>query len=245
MDPAIVFVPGFMQRGDAWAEVARRLAESYLTRLVDPVTATFDGHVAEILAAAPPGSVGVGYSMGGRLLLHAALRQPDRLSALVLLGAHAGIEDPVARAARRAADEALAAWIAAAPIEQVVARWEANPVFASQAPELVARQRPGRLTQVPAELAGLLRGAGQGALPPVWNRLGELRSPVLMLAGARDTPYAAAAERMAARLPRGVAWLVPGAGHAAHLERPDAVVERLADFLEENGPELLRIQPDT
>lgn len=243
MDPAIVFVPGFMQRGDAWAEVARRLAQRYLTRLVDPLTATYEGRVAEILAAAPPGSVGVGYSLGGRLLLHAALREPDRFGALALLGVHAGIEDAGARAARRQADEALAAWIAAAPIDQVVARWEANPVFASQGSELVARQRPGRLAQVPAELAELLRSAGQGALPPVWDRLSELRRPVLLLAGALDAPYAAAAERMAARLPLGVARLVPGVGHAAHLERPDAVIALLALFLEEHGPELVRIEP--
>ena len=44
-----------------------------------------------------------GYSMGGRIALHAALALGDRVDRLVLVGASPGIADPAERAARRAA----------------------------------------------------------------------------------------------------------------------------------------------
>src|SRR3954471_13705856 len=49
-----------------------------------------------------------GYSMGGRIALHAALARPDLVRRLVLVGASPGLADPAERARRRAADEALA-----------------------------------------------------------------------------------------------------------------------------------------
>jgi 2-succinyl-6-hydroxy-2,4-cyclohexadiene-1-carboxylate synthase len=217
--PTLAFVPGFMQRGDAWAPVAERLGERYPSVLLERAD-----------AAPPAGAVVVGYSMGGRLALHAALAEPGRWPALALVGVRAGVEDPEAR---RAADEELAGWIEGAAIEEVVERWEAQPVFATQAPELVAAQRPGRLSHDPRELAALLRGAGQGSMAPVWERLPQLDMPVLCIAGALDAPYVAAARRMASLLPRGTLRTIPGAGHAAQLEAPDAVAAELGGFLDE------------
>jgi 2-succinyl-6-hydroxy-2,4-cyclohexadiene-1-carboxylate synthase len=229
--PQIVFVPGFMQRGDAWREVAEALAERYPSAVADLRAPTLGERLAELRDACPPGSLPVGYSMGGRLALHAALREPARFAGLVLVGVSAGIEDEAERARRRAADEELAAWIEAQPIERVVERWERNPVFASQAPELVAAQRAGRLSFAPAELASLLRSAGQGAMEPVWGRVPTLPMPLLAVAGASDAPYAAAARRLAALAPRGEHALVPG-GHAPQLEHPDAFAAALLRWLE-------------
>ncbi len=218
--PTLAFVPGFMQRGDAWAAVADRLGESYPSVLLDRAD-----------ERPPPGTVPVGYSMGGRIVLRAALAEPDRWPALGLVGVSAGVDDPDAR---READEELAAWIERMPIENVVAHWEVQPVFATQSEEVVAAQRAGRLSHDPADLARLLRGAGQGAMPPVWDRLPELSAPVLCLAGALDETYVAAGERMASLLARGTLRTIPGAGHAPQLEDPDAVAAALREFLDES-----------
>lgn len=180
-----------------------------------------------------PGTVLVGYSMGGRLALHAALRRPRAPGGLVLVGVSAGIEDEAAREERRAADERLAAWMEGCSIEEIVQAWEALPVFAGQSRELRDRLRPGRLAHEPAELATLLRTAGQGALPPVWGRLGEIQCPALLVAGEADDVYVQAAYRMAKAMPRGRARLVAGAGHAPHLEQPDTFARLLRAFLEE------------
>ena len=223
-----------MQRGEAWLPVAERVAERYPSTCLDFRTHTFEERLAEIAVAARPGCVLAGYSMGGRLALHAALRGSAPVAALVLVGASAGIEDPQERAARARADEALAAWMEGQATEDVVDRWERQPVFAGQPRELVAAQRAGRLAHHPGDLAALLRSAGQGACPPVWDRLPGLGIPLLARAGERDERYAAAARRMAALAPAGRARLIPGTGHAPQLEAPDATAAALLELLDEH-----------
>ena len=223
--PLVVFVPGFMQRGEAWAPVARRVAERYPTLCLDFSTHTFEGRLAELGKAAPRGAVVVGYSLGGRLTLHLAASEPKRFAGIVTVGASAGIEDPGERATRLAADLELAERIEDRPIERTVEEWERQPVFAGQSDELIEAQRPGRLSHRPTDLASLLRTAGQGALVPVWDRIPHLAAPLLAIAGERDTRYVAVAERLAALSPRGRAATVADAGHAAHLEQPAAVTE--------------------
>jgi 2-succinyl-6-hydroxy-2,4-cyclohexadiene-1-carboxylate synthase len=233
-NPTVVFVPGFMQRGDAWRPVAGRLAASYRTACLDFTTWTFEERVDELLGAASPGSAVVGYSMGGRLALHAALRAPERLGALALVGVTAGIEDEGEREDRRRSDESLAEWIERRSIEEVVGRWERLAVFASQSDELRESQRPGRLGHEPGKLAELLRSAGQGAKAPVWDRLSELRCPVLLTAGEQDRRYASAARAMAERIGSARVRLVKDAGHAPQLEAPSEFTALLREFLDEH-----------
>jgi 2-succinyl-6-hydroxy-2,4-cyclohexadiene-1-carboxylate synthase len=222
-----------MQRGDAWAPVAARIARRWRAAFVDFTEPTLDASVRAV-GSACPGGAAVGYSMGGRIALHAALRDPAAFRALVLVGATPGIEDDGARRSRRAADESLAAWMEGERIDAVVDHWESQAVFGTQNDELVAAQRVGRLSHDPRQLAAMLRATGQGTLEPVWDRLGELTIPVLAVAGEDDDKYASIAARMAGALPNGRAALIAGAGHAAHLEQPEAFSELLADFLEEH-----------
>jgi 2-succinyl-6-hydroxy-2,4-cyclohexadiene-1-carboxylate synthase len=229
----IVFVPGFMQPADAWEAVAERLAERYPSVLLAHREHTFEGRLGEI-AAAGEDAVLCGYSLGGRLCLHAALRDPGRYAALVTVSASAGIEAPGARAARSEADEKLAAWMETQPIDAIVSVWERQPLFADQSDALVEAQRAGRLAQDPRSLALLLRTAGQGALEPVWQRLHGLRLPLLAISGGLDERYSEAARRMAGAVPHGAARIVEGAGHAPQLQRPEEVARLLRDFLDEH-----------
>ena len=231
--PAVVFVPGFMQPGAAWAPVADLLPERYPSVLLDHREHTFAGRLREI-AEAGEGAAVVGYSLGGRLALHAALRDPERYAALVTVGASAGIEAPAARAERRQADDRLAGWMEVQPIEEIVAIWERQPLFADQSDSLIEAQRPGRLSHEPRALATLLRTAGQGAVEPAWQRLHTLDLPFLAVAGAGDERYAQHARRMARAVPHGRVAIVENAGHAAHLQRPWHVAELLAQFLDEH-----------
>jgi 2-succinyl-6-hydroxy-2,4-cyclohexadiene-1-carboxylate synthase len=227
----VLFIPGFMQRGDAWRPVAELLPERYPSALLDHGEHTLDGRLREIAAAAEEGAVLVGYSLGGRLALRAVLRDPGRYAGLVTVGATAGLDDPSLRSVRAEADDRLAAWIEAAPIEDVVSIWERQPLFADQPEALIEEQRPGRLSHDPAGLAMLLRTAGQGVLEPVWHELLMLDLPVLAIAGARDEGYVAAAQRIADVAPHGRAEIVEDAGHAVHLQRPERVAELIEGFL--------------
>ena len=231
--PAIVFVPGFMQSGRAWAPVADLLPQRYPSLLLAHAEHTYEGRLREI-AEVGEGAVLAGYSLGGRLALHAALRDPDRYAGLVTVGTSAGIEAPGARDVRAEADARLAGWMETQPIGAIVGIWERQPLFADQSEALVEAQRWDRLTQDPRGLATLLRTAGQGALEPVWQRLHSLTLPVLAIAGDVDHPYSQAARRMARGAPRGRVEIVEAAGHAAHLQRPRAVADLLAQFLDEH-----------
>jgi 2-succinyl-6-hydroxy-2,4-cyclohexadiene-1-carboxylate synthase len=226
----VLFIPGFMQRGDAWRPVAELLPERYPSRLLDHAEHSFEGRMREIAEAGA--DVLVGYSLGGRLALRAALRSPESFTAVVLVGSTAGFEEGPLRVGRAEADEKLASWMEAMPIEDIVSLWERQPLFADQADALVEQQRPGRLSHDPRSLALLLRTAGQGALEPVWHELRALELPLLAIAGARDDGYTAAAKRIAATAPQGRAVIVEDAGHAAHLQQPQRVADLITEFLE-------------
>jgi 2-succinyl-6-hydroxy-2,4-cyclohexadiene-1-carboxylate synthase len=230
----VVFIPGFMQRGDAWRPVAELLPERYPSALLDHSEHTFEGRLREI-AEAGEGRVLAGYSLGGRLALRAVLREPSRYAGLVTVSTTAGIDEAPARTARAEADERLAAWIEASRMEDVVSVWERQPLFADQSDALVEQQRPGRLSHDPTALALLLRTAGQGVLEPVWHDLLRLDLPVLAITGTRDDGYVRAARRIAETAPHGRAALVAEAGHAPQLQQPAQVAQLIADFLDEIG----------
>ena len=229
----VLFIPGFMQPASAWGAVANELPERYPRVPFEHSEHSFESRLAEI-AEAGEGAVLCGYSLGGRLALHAALRDPARYAGLVTVGAAAGIEAPAARAARAEADEKLAAWMETQGMDEIVAVWERQPLFADQSDLLVEEQRPGRLAQDPRSLALLLRTAGQGALEPVWQRLPELTLPVLAIAGGMDDRYSDAARRIARGVLDGRAAIVEAAGHAPQLQRPEAVAAELLDFLDQH-----------
>jgi len=222
-----------MQHPEAWAPVLARVRRRYRVATVEFEEPTLEASLRAIRNAGR-GCVVIGYSMGGRLALRAVLREPHEYRALVLLGATPGIENEGQRRARKAADDDLADWMETSSIVAVANHWENQPVFVTQSRDVVERQRRGRLSHDPKRLAAMLRATGQGALEPVWDELPNLRLPVLAVAGERDDRYAQIAQRMADALPDGRAALVPRAGHATHLEEPDAFADLLLDFLHQH-----------
>lgn len=237
MTQALVLLHGFTHTGRSWDPVAEKLGESYSPLALDirghggasavtPVT--LEAVISDLDQLSPDEFVLVGYSMGGRLALQYALARPDRVQRLVLIGASPGLDDHAQRAARIEADERLAVELERLSIEDFAQRWARTPVLADQPPEVAARVHADRVRNNPEGLARALRGLGTGAVEPVWNRLGELRMPVLLLVGARDERFLAIAQQMAQSIETARLEVIPGAGHAAHLEQPEAVAAAIA-----------------
>jgi 2-succinyl-6-hydroxy-2,4-cyclohexadiene-1-carboxylate synthase len=233
----VVLVHGFTQTQAAWEPVAARLRARWRVLRVDlpghggsaGVRVGFE-EAAALLGGCGGRAAYVGYSLGGRLCLRLALDRPELVRALVLLGPSPGIADPAARAERRAADEALAASIERDGVAAFLDQWLAGPLFATLPPERAGRG--DRLANTPEGLAAALRLLGAGAQAPLWDRLAGLRCPTLLVAGALDGKFAALAAEMAAAIgPTAHLELVPGAGHAVHLERPAEVAALLDGFL--------------
>jgi 2-succinyl-6-hydroxy-2,4-cyclohexadiene-1-carboxylate synthase len=172
-----------------------------------------------------------GYSMGGRAALLAALASPGRVSHLALISTTAGIEDDGERAARAAADAALADRFETQTIEEIADAWAATPLFAGQPTAVAAAAREDRLRNTPAGLAASLRGAGTSRMGNLWDGLAGLTMPALVLVGERDEKFRAIGERLAGALADAELVIVPGAGHALPLEAPAAVARALEALL--------------
>lgn len=234
-------VHGFTQTGRSWDPVAERLA----ARLgaVELVAPDLPGHgsggevpadtagAARMVGERGGHGVYVGYSLGGRVALQVALERPDLVERLVLVSATAGIEDDEVRAERRAADEELAQFLESRGVDAFLERWLSQDMFATLAPS--AADLAARRGNTAAGLAAALRHLGQGSFTPVWARLAELAVPVLVVAGEHDDAYCREAMKIAAWIGEPAAMaLVPGAGHACHLEQPDLFADLVVQFLE-------------
>ena len=173
----------------------------------------------------------LGYSMGGRFALHVATRHPDAVTRLVVVSATGGIDDPAIRAARRQSDEALAAKAEADGVAAFVAWWLDRPLFATL--PRAAASVGSRLGGTGAGLASSLRLAGAGSQQPLWSELAQVDMPVLVVAGSLDEAYVAHGRRLAKSIGTNATMVViPGAGHACHLEQPAAFLEVVSPFLD-------------
>ena len=142
-----------------------------------------------------------------------------------------------ARAERAAADAERARLAVTEGIDAFAARWEAEPVLAGEAALPGAargRQAAIRRANTPLGLAASLVYGGQGAMEPLHERLAEVVAPTLVVVGA-DDPVRARGEEVAAGIPGARLALVPGAGHAPHLERPERFHALLLEFLTETA----------
>jgi len=182
--------------------------------------------IEHVLAGCPERFVLCGYSLGGRVALHIALAAPARVLGLVLVSSTAGIADDTERAARSAADEALADDLETRTFAEFMDRWETQPVFLGDPPAVHAAMRAEQQRNDPHALAAVLRGLGTGAMPPLWERLAELAMPVTVLVGERDRKFHAPGRRMVELLPDAELRIVPG-GHRLPLESPAAVAEAI------------------
>ncbi len=237
MAPELVLLHGFTHTGASWSPVISRLGERYLAlapdirghgTASDAEPLTLDAVIADVLGLTTGRLTLCGYSMGGRIALQVACSDPARVERLVLIGASPGIDDSAERATRRAADEQLAAEIEHVSIEEFAERWSATPVLAGQPASVRAAVREDRLRNTTAGLARALRGLGTGVLPPLWDRLEALGMPVSLIVGERDEKFQRIAEAMIGSLPDARLVIVPSAGHAVHLEAPDAVARVIA-----------------
>ena len=238
MPETVVLLHGFAGTHRAWDGVIERLdPERYRPPALDlpghgeqahaerPIS--FAGCVEHVLERAPERFVLCGYSLGGRVALHVALAVPERVSRLVLVSTTAGIEDDTERTERSAADHRLADELEGGLLEDFVARWCAQPMFADDPAAVDALAREDYRRNRPDAIAAVLRGIGTGEMTPLWDRLHELKMPASILVGDRDTKFQAIGRQMAELMPQTVMKTVSG-GHRLPLESPGAVVNTLA-----------------
>lgn len=250
-DPRIVLVHGFLGSPASWDAMRARLSPRARTETLsllghassiehgEPDVATFDDEITRLLGRRRirGGETLVGYSLGARVALGLAARSQRPVSRLILVSGRDGLEDADEARARREVDDALAETLTTRGLAAFVDRWEALPLFASQArlnTEERNAHRARRLAHDPSGVARALRVLSLGRMPRYGRDAISRTRRVDLVVGELDAKFRALAERFVKE--HGHAGdvrihVVSGAGHDVVLERPDA----LAEILEERS----------
>src|ERR1700735_2214040 len=158
-----------------------------------------------------------GLSLGGYMSLAFYRAHPERVSALLIIDTGPGFKKDDARETwnKRAQDtgdrfdrEGLAILTSASRERATVSHRDASGL---------ARAARGMLTQRDASVIELLP---------------NIKVPSLVVVGADDTPFLAASDYMAAKIPGAEKAVIPGAGHVVNIDQPQAFIDAVVPFLE-------------
>jgi len=237
----LVLLHGFTQGGGIWLPVVERLTTRCAIDAPDLPGhgAAADTHTslpdtADQLAARFGDGAWIGYSMGGRLALHIALRHPNLVTHLVLCSATAGIRDDEERAQRRRADDELADRIRSIGVGRFLDEWLSQPMFStlSAERESAAVDAEVRRANTAEGLATSLELSGTGTQSSLWDELPSLDMPVLIVTGELDekfTTIGAEMSRLIGSNARHV--IVPDCGHSVPFESPDQFAAIVDHFI--------------
>jgi pimeloyl-ACP methyl ester carboxylesterase len=156
-----------------------------------------------------------GLSLGGYVSLELYRLHPDRVRCLLLFDTGPGFKNDAAR--QRWNDYA----------NRVASRLETDGASALSTSAEVARDA--------TDTVGLARAA-RGMLAQqnadVIRSLPEVKVPTLVLVGADDTNFLAAADYMASTIAQAEKFVVPDAGHAANIDQPQVFNDAVISFLD-------------
>jgi pimeloyl-ACP methyl ester carboxylesterase len=234
--PALILTHGYSATGEMWAGQIAPLAKHF--KVVtwdmrghgrsdypqDPAAYSEAATVADMAAlldavGAKDAVVG-GLSLGGYMSLAFHATHPERTRALLIIDTGPGYKN----------DQARDGWNESAI--RRAERFEADglPDPAKVGAEVrLARHR---------DATGLARAA-RGMLTQknarVIESLPAIKVPAIVIVGADDTPFLAASDYMAAKIPGAKKAVIAGAGHSANIDQPEAFNAALLNFLRDAG----------
>jgi pimeloyl-ACP methyl ester carboxylesterase len=178
----------------------------------------------------------MGCSMGGGLAMDFALTHPSRVKALIMVGSGpSGLELDLPAPAKFAEVEKA---FEAGDLD-LVSEIETQIWFdgTGRTPEQVNPSMRKLLYEMNRQaLAHEVKNLGK-RLPntqtPAFDRLSELKIPVLIVVGEHDTPYIlAAADHMVERIPSAQKVTIQDAAHLPNMDHPEKFQEIVTSFLE-------------
>jgi pimeloyl-ACP methyl ester carboxylesterase len=157
-----------------------------------------------------------GLSLGGYMSLAFYRAYPARVRALLIIDTGPGFKKDEAREAwnRRALDTAD--------------RLERDGLFVLKS---ASRERSTVEHRDAQGLALAARGMLTQRDARVIELLPQIKVPSLIVVGADDTPFLAASDYMAAKIPGAKKVVIPQAGHAVNIDQPQAFIDAVLPFL--------------
>jgi pimeloyl-ACP methyl ester carboxylesterase len=158
-----------------------------------------------------------GLSLGGYMSLAFYRAHPERARALLIIDTGPGFKKDDAREVwnKRALDTA--------------ARFEQEGLAVLKS---ASRERSSVSHRDASGLALAARGMLTQRDAKVMELLPHINVPSLIVVGADDTPFLAASDYMAAKIPRALKVVIPAAGHAVNIDQPQAFIDAVIPFLE-------------
>ena len=172
-------------------------------------------------------SILLGYSLGGRLALHACLSRPDLWKSAIVVGADPGLESEEEKRLQLDKDRNWAERLKREPLEKLVDEWDAQPVFGgieNQAPRNLGEMDPQKISQ---QFLIFSKGIQRNLAP----KLAELKNlPILFVSGEKDQKYQVIGEKLAKSFSVINAQVIADAGHRVPWENTESFVQVLIDF---------------
>ncbi|MEA2882699.1 MAG: hypothetical protein QOH32_1955 [Bradyrhizobium sp.] len=158
-----------------------------------------------------------GLSLGGYMSLAFVRAHPGRVRALLIIDTGPGFKK----------DDARDAWNKRA--------METGDRFDREGLAVLKSLSRERSSVVHRDASGLARAA-RGMLTQrdaaVMETLPQIKVPALVVVGADDTPFLAASDYMAAKIPGAKKVVIPAAGHAVNIDQPQAFIDAVLPFLD-------------
>src|ERR1700676_1276391 len=158
-----------------------------------------------------------GLSLGGYMSLAFYRAYPGRVRALLIIDTGPGFKKDDAREVwnRRAHDTGD--------------RFEREGLGVLKS---ASRERSGVSHRDASGLARAARGMLTQRDARVIESLPDIKVPSLVVVGADDTPFLAASDYMAAKIPGAKKVVIPAAGHAVNIDPPQAFIDAVLPFLD-------------
>lgn len=232
--PAVLLTHGYSATGRMWKPQEDALKDRY--RLItwdmrghgqtespdDPAQYSEALTLGDMLALMEmlqtgPAVIG-GLSLGGFMSLAFHLAHPELVRALVLCDTGPGYRNPDARAGWNRAAERRAEQLEAGGLAALGSGAEVRAT--------------GKYHRSAQGLAHAARGMLAQFDDRIINHLPDIRVPSLVIVGSLDEPFRGPSDYMAAKIPGARLEVIPGAGHAANLDNPEAFNRALLEFLD-------------
>ena len=178
----------------------------------------------------------VGYSMGGRAALSYSVQYPKTVEGLIVESSTAGINDDIKRKERIKKDEEIAEFIDNHSIEEFIDYWMNMDIFNTQkrfANSKLINIKNSKINNNKTGLSNFLRGFGTGQMPPLYNKLKNIKAKTLLVTGDLDEKFSLINNEMAGLFPSAEHALIKNSGHNTHLETPAAFIKTVSKFLQE------------
>jgi pimeloyl-ACP methyl ester carboxylesterase len=157
-----------------------------------------------------------GLSLGGYMSLAFTRAYPQRVRALLIIDTGPGFKKDDAREAWNARALATADRLDREGLDVLKAATRERATASHRNAKGLALAARGMLTQRDARVIELLP---------------DIKVPCLIVVGADDTPFLAASDYMAAKIPGAQKVVIPAAGHAVNIDQPKAFVDAVLPFL--------------